>query len=463
MLQKIKIPHTLVLLFTMMVLALISTYLLPQGEFNRQEDDHGHTVVIPGSYHHLEHKQLLKPWHLFTVIPRAFEETQGIIFFVFIIGGALAVIRASGVIDAFMGRLIAKYGNKPYVLMFSTMFVFSIASSTLGMAEEFIPFVPILLMLCLALKFDRITAIGMMVVGYGIGYGVAALNPFTVMVAQEVAQLKPTSGIGYRLAWFLPFFMLGFHHVYSYSKKVFENPEKSLLKDDEEIYDAPLTKQTEKVSRKNWVILIFIIIALALIVYGISEPSGWQWYLVELGAVFIGLTIAVALISGLSADKTAKEFAAGATELTTTALLIGFARAIALILQDGMVLDTIVYALASPLERVGPELASVGMYVIQSLINFFIPSGSGQAYVTMPLMTPIADLSGISRQIAVLAYQFGDGFTNMVVPTNAVLMGILGIGRIPYDRWFRFIFPLILKLWLVGSIALILAVLIGYK
>ena len=152
----------------------------------------------------------------------------------------------------------------------------------------------------------------------------------------------------------------------------------------------------------------------------------------------------------------------GATELTTTALLVGFARAIALILQDGQVLDTIVYALASPLEKVGPELASVGMYVIQSLINFFIPSGSGQAYVTMPLMTPIADLSGISRQIAVLAYQFGDGFTNMVVPTNAVLMGILGIGRIPYDRWFKFIFPLILKLWLFGSIALIIAVLIGY-
>jgi len=184
---------------------------------------------------------------------------------------------------------------------------------------------------------------------------------------------------------------------------------------------------------------------------------------VELGAVFLGLTIVVAIIGKLSPDRTAREFAIGATELTTTALLIGFARAIALILQDGQVLDTIVYALASPLERLGPELASVGMYVIQSLINFFIPSGSGQAYVTMPLMTPIADLSGISRQIAVLAYQFGDGFTNMIVPTNAVLMGILGIGKIPYDRWFKFIFPLILKLWLFGSIALIIAVLIGYQ
>jgi uncharacterized ion transporter superfamily protein YfcC len=446
----------------MMVLALISTYLLPQGEFDRAEDDHGHTVVVPGSFHQLEHKELLKPWHLFTVIPRAFAETQGIIFFVFIIGGALAVIRSTGVIDAFMARLIDKYGNKPYILMFSTMFVFSIASSTLGMAEEFIPFVPILLMLCLALKFDRITAIGIMVVGYGIGYGVAALNPFTVMVAQEVAQLKPTSGIGFRLALFLPFFLVGFHHVYAYSKKVYKNPGKSLLKDDE-TFDISLPEKGKKISMRYWIILVLIILSLILIVYGISEASGWGWYLIELGAVFLALTVIVAIIGRLSADKTAREFAVGATELTTTALLIGFARAIALILQDGLVLDTIVYGLASPLEQVGPELASVGMYVIQSIINFFIPSGSGQAYVTMPLMIPIADLSGISRQIAVLAYQFGDGFTNMVVPTNAVLMGILGIGRIPYDKWFKFIFPLILKLWLLGSIALIIAVLIGYK
>ena len=229
-------------------------------------------MVVPGSFHTLEQKEMLKPWHIFTVIPRAFEETQGIIFFIFIIGGALAVIRATGVIDAFMGRLIQKYGSKPYILMFSTMLVFSVASSTLGMAEEFIPFVPILLMLCLALDFDRITAIGIMVVGYGIGYGVAALNPFTVMVAQEVAQLKPTSGFGYRLALFLPFFLLGFHHVYAYSKKVRKDPSRSLLKDNETM-DVTLPEKVGKITRKNWIILIFILAALILIVYGISEVS----------------------------------------------------------------------------------------------------------------------------------------------------------------------------------------------
>jgi len=462
MLQKIKVPHTLVLLFTMMVLALIATYLLPQGEFDTKVDAKGHTVVIPGSYHEAGNVERLKPWHIFTVIPRAFAQTQDIIFFVFIIGGALAVIRATGMIDAFLGKLIQKYRDKPWMLIFFTMLVFSIGSSTLGMAEEFIPFVPVLLILCLSLRLDRITAIGVMVVGYGIGYGVAALNPFTVMVAQEIAQLKPTSGILYRLLLFLPFFMVGYFHVSAYAKKVYRDPAKSYLETDVTL-DLELPTENTRIKKRHWLILVVIILALLLIVFGISELSGWNWYLVELGAVFLGVTVLVAILAGLSPDKTAIEFSKGATELTVTALLIGFARSIALILEDGVVLHTIVDGLASPLERAGPELASVGMYIIQSFINFFIPSGSGQAYVTMPLMTPIADLAGISRQVAVLAYQFGDGFTNMVVPTNAVLMGILGIGRIPYDKWFKFIFPLILKLWVLGSVALILAVLIGYR
>jgi uncharacterized ion transporter superfamily protein YfcC len=297
-------------------------------------------------------------------------------------------------------------------------------------------------------------------VGYGIGYGVAALNPFTVMVAQEIAQLKPTSGISFRLFLFIPFFAVGFLHVYTYAKKVYRHPEKSF--DREVDMDFELPKDDAPIKKRHWFILLVIFLALLLIIYGISELSGWNWYLVELGAVFLGVTVLVAFIGRLSPDKTAIEFSNGAAELTTTALLIGFARSIALILEDGVVLHTIVDGLASPLGQAGPEIGSVGMYLIQSLINFFIPSGSGQAYVTMPLMTPIADIAGISRQVAVLAYQFGDGFTNMIVPTNAVLMGILGIGKIPYDKWFKFIFPLILKLWLLGSVALVFAVLIGY-
>ncbi|MDZ7604805.1 MAG: TIGR00366 family protein [Cyclobacteriaceae bacterium] len=169
------------------------------------------------------------------------------------------------------------------------------------------------------------------------------------------------------------------------------------------------------------------------------------------------------LIGRLNADKAAITFGIGASELASTALMIGFARSVALILEDGEVMHTIVYYLSVPLQKAGPELAAVGMFFFQSFVNLFIPSGSGQAFVTMPLMTPMADILNVTRQTAVLAYQFGDGFTNMIVPTNAVLMGIIGMAGITYDKWFKFVWPLMIKIWITGTIALVIAVVIGYK
>lgn len=457
--MKFEVPHTLVLLFGMMVFALLLTYLLPQGSFETIENEHGRSEVIPGSYEKTTEKSLLSAWSVFTVLPRAFADSQGIIFFIFIIGGALSVIKSTGVIDAFLGKMLNKFGSRPQILIVLSMLVFSIGSSTLGMAEEYLPFITVLIALCFGMKMDVISAVGIMVVGYGIGYGVAAINPFTVMIAQEVAEVPPTSGMWYRLLLFVPFFLIGWHHVQKYALGVRRDSSKSLMYNVENTQDHQEAVYPE-LTKMHWVIFTLTVLALGLIVYGISN---WHWYLTELGAVFFGLTVLVVLVYRINPSKAAKAFGIGASELTMTALLIGFARSIALLLEDGQVLHTIVNYLAIPLQQTGPELASVGMYIIQSVFNFFIPSGSGQAYVTMPLMSPIADLTGVSRQIAVLAYQFGDGFTNMIVPTNAVLMGIIGIAGIPYDKWFRFIIPLMIKFWILGSMALVIAVWIGYN
>ena len=202
------------------------------------------------------------------------------------------------------------------------------------------------------------------------------------------------------------------------------------------------------------------LVAMALLIVGLKF---WGWYLIEMGALFLGLAIVLGLIGRLSVDDTAREFSVGAAELTTTALLIGFARAIQVVLDDGRVVDTIIHGMARPLQSLVPELAAIGMFAMQSVLNFFIPSGSGQAYVTMPLMAPLADLVGVSRQVAVLAYQFGDGFTNILVPTNAVLVGILAMAGVPFDRWLRFVVPFMLKVWILGSIALAVAVSIGFS
>ena len=455
--MKFKIPHTLVLLFGLMIVALMLTWVVPSGEFQTEITD-GREVVVPGSFTETDDKPLLSPLSLFTVVPRALADAQGIIFFIFIIGGALAVIRETGAIDAFLGSVISRFGNRPGLLIFSAMFAFAAASATLGMAEEYIPFAIILISLCVALKMDTVTAIGTMVVGYGIGYGVALINPFTVLVAQDIAGLRPGSGLGYRAIISVPFLAVGFHHVWAYAKRVQINPKNSFVYGIDAA-SAPEPQDYPPMTARRIAVLLATVAVLLGLVAGIFFA---QWYLTELGAMFLGLAIAVGIISGIGLDNTAVVFGKGAAELTGTALLIGFARAIAMLLEDGGILHTIVDSLSGPLASAGAEFAAVGMLFIQSILNFFIPSGSGQAFVTMPLMAPIGDLVGVTRQVSVLAFQFGDGLMNMIVPTNPVLMGILGLAGIPYNKWFRFIMPLLLKLLVLCAVSLIVAVWIGY-
>jgi len=460
--NRLKVPHTLVLLFGMVGLGQILTYLLPAGAFDRIENAAGRLQVVPGSFHLTPEVEALSPLALFTAIPKGFSAAHEIIFFVFIIGGAFAVLRASGAVDAALGSLLRRLGNRPFWLVTGGILVFALGSSTIGMAEEYLPFVPVLIVLAHALGYDAIVAVGIMAVGYSIGYGVAALNPFTLMIAQDVAGLEPASGLWYRLALFCVFLPIGIHHVWSYAKKVGDDPGASLLADIETQPEPssghPGAGHPDMTATHRWVLGV-VAGTLLVLVYGLSR---WHWYLVEMGALFVGLAIVLAFVARMSPDRTATEFGKGAAELTTTALMIGVARGIQVVLDEGGVVDTIVHGISLPLQELPGALSAVGMFFVQSVANFFIPSGSGQAYVTMPIMAPLADLVGVTRQVAVLAYQFGDGFTNILVPTNAVIVGILAMAAVPFDRWFRFIIPFMIKMWIVGSIALALAVLIGY-
>lgn len=459
MIVKIQLPHTLVLLFGLMVVSLILTWIIPSGAFETEVNEQGQEVIIPDTFTEAEEKERLTPVALLTVVPRALADAQGIIFFVLIVGGAIAVVRETGAIDAFLGKVINRFSTSPGLLIGSAMFLFALASATLGMAEEYIPFTLILISLCVALRMDTITAVGTMVVGYGIGYGIAIINPFTLLVAQDIAELPPGSGMGFRAAIAVPFLAVGFHHVWRYSRSVQSNPQNSYVHGIDEA-QPPEPQEYPELTGKRIGVLITSVIILIGMIFGIALAD---WYLIELGAIFLALTIATGLIGGLGPSHIATTFGSGAATLTGTALLIGFARSIALLLEDGEILHTIVNGLAAPLASVGAEMAAIGMLVIQSILNFFIPSGSGQAFVTMPLMAPIGDIVGVSRQIAVLAFQFGDGLMNMVVPTNPVLMGVLGLAGIPYSSWFRFIYPLLLKLFALCSLALVVAVWIGYQ
>jgi uncharacterized ion transporter superfamily protein YfcC len=453
------VPHTLVLLFAIMVVALIATWLLPQGSFETAVTPAGRTVVVPDTYTRADERVFLPPWELFTAVPRAMADAQAIIFFLLIVGGAIAVLRATGTVDALLGTILRRVGHSPGLLIGVGTTVFAVGSSTLGASTEYIPFATLLVALCLAMGMDAMTAIAIMVVGYGIGYGVAVLNPYTVIVAQGIAEVPPVSGLAFRLALFVPFLAIGVHHIWRYAKRVQADPSMSLVAGVEGVPDSAAADYPP-LSGRRLIVTLLTVLALVSMVYGIPVRG---WYLVELGAIWFALAIIAGAVGGLQLDETAKRFAAGASDLAAVALLVGFARSIALILEDGQVLHTIVHGMSVPLRQVGPELAAVGMLAMQTLLNFFIPSGSGQAFATMPIMAPLSDVVGVTRQVAVLAFQFGDGFSNMILPTNIVLMAILGFAGIPYDRWFRFVGPLLLKLMLAATIALVVAVLIGYE
>ncbi|MGY6588203.1 MAG: YfcC family protein [Wenzhouxiangella sp.] len=455
-----RVPNTLTLLFFLMVLALVATWLIPQGFFDTELNEAGRAVVIPGSYTMVEERNLMTPLELFTAVPRAFAAASDIIFFLFIIGGVLAIIRATGTIDALLGRLLESFSTRPALLVAAVIFSFAFASSAVGSSGEYIPFVIILVGLCRALRMDPMTAVAMIISGYGVGYGVAAFNPYTVVVAQGVAGLDTYSGWPVRLALLVPFGLIAVHHVWRYADRVRRDPAASLVNDDALVESAEPPKDYPAMNAGHVMIILGFFAALGVAVWGIATRG---WYLNELGAAFLVLGIVAAAIGRLGPSLTAEKFIIGARELTETALLVGIARGIALIMEDGQILHTIVHYLSLPLNLVGAELSAVGMLIIQSILNLFIPSGSGQAFVTMPLMVPLGDLVGVTPQVSVLAYQLGDGFTNMIIPTNAILMGILGMAGISYAKWLKFAWPLMLKLFAAATLVLVGAVWFGFE
>lgn len=445
-------PDALVLLFLLIVLAQLATYVLPAGEFERDGRQ-----VVRGTYHAVE-ADPLPPLAFLTSIPAGLAAAQDIIFFVFIAGGIIALIRATGAVDALIGTALRRFGSRPALLITGMVLLFALGSSTVGMAEEYVAFIPILVTLSLALRMDAVVAVGIVYVGAGVGYACAALNPFTVLIAQDIAGLPLTSGQAVRWLLLVVCAAVGVHHLLRYAGRLRGDPAASLVagvdysSGFEQPADVPLT-------RGHLTVAVIFAAGIGVFVYGTAARG---WYLVELSAVFLAIGLLAALAGRLGPNAAARAFLGGAADMTTTALLIGFARTIQVVLSDAQVIDTVIQGLAEPLGTLPGHAAAVGMLAVQTICNFFIPSGSGQAFVTMPIMAPLADLTGVTRQTAVLAYQFGDGFTNMIVPTNAVLMGILGLGRIPYASWVRFVLPLLIKLNLVAVIALVIAVQFGY-
>lgn len=459
--KKFKVPHTYVILFSVVMVMALLTYLVPAGEYDRVKDEAtGRTIIDPASFHAVDQKPTTF-FALTSAVPKGMEAAASIIFFIFIVGGSMQIITATGAIEAGVGKTAKALKGKEKFMIPIFLLIFALGGATFGMAEETIVFVPIGIALARALGFDAITGTAMVTLGAACGFNSGFMNPFTVGVAQGIAQLPMFSGIGLRLVAFVVFIILTAVYIIRYAEKVKKNPELSIVADLEiedkdqqiDIDNIPVLNTRHKLA------LLALLVGFGFIIYGVFKKG---WYIQEIASTFLAMGVIGGLLGGLNPSKVASEFVVGARSIVFGALVVGVARSILVTMQEGVIIDSIVHGLATAIQALPKSISILGMYVVQIIINFFIPSGSGQASATMPIMTPLSDIIGVTRQTAVMAFQFGDGFTNSIIPTSASLMGYLSIGKIPYEKWLKFIWPLML-IWIgSGAVFLIFANIIGY-
>ena len=453
--KKWKTPHTFVILVAIIIIAAIATYLIPAGEFTRFKDAAtGKTLVEAGSYHRIASNPLnplLIPSAIYTGIVKS--------TFMLIIGGAFEVITSTGALTALCKKLSKTFSKHKYAVIPVFLTLFSIFGFTMGMSSEVMIFVPIGITLALFLGLDKVTGTAMIALGAAVGFTAGILNPFNVGVAQDIAELQLFSGMAYRIVILVILLAATSAYIIIYAKKVAANPEKSVIYGIQEDTEYTFEDVSDSISKSQIAVLVIMAAGFGILIYGLSKKG---WYFEEMSGLFIFMGIACGLVSGYGPSRIAKEFGNGAKGIVVGCLIIGIARTVEVILSDAKILDTIVYGIVNIVNVMPGSIKAVGMFICQSLINCVIVSGTGQAAVTMPLMVPVSDLVGISRQTAVLAFQLGDGFSNSVLPMSSSLMGYLAVSKIPYSKWLKFMMPLFLIWTALGCLFMLGALIIGY-
>lgn len=415
--KKIKIPGTYVIIASLLLLCAAVTWFVPDGE--------------------------PQTWQVFSALYHGFVRQAGIIVFILVVGGAFWLLNQTGAIAAGISRFIGRVGHHDKWVLVAITLLFSLAGAVFGMSEETIPFVGIVVPLVVSLGYDALMGMLVVYVAANVGFSAAFLNPFTVGIAQGMADLPLFSGMGYRLfCWaLLTVLLAGFVVVYARRTKR-RSP----------AAEHGAGTQTEPLTRRQSWILLVLLLTVVLLVVGVTV---WKWYLPEITGLFLAMGIVCGVIAGFSANRIADELIAGAKDILSAALVVGFATGLIVILQDGQAIDSLLSALQRGMEGSGPLASLSSMYGIQALINFIIPSATAKAAATIPIMAPFSDLVGVSRQAMVLAFQFGDGFTNMITPTSGVLIAALAMARIPYTEWVKRAWKWVAVLLLLGFLLLV--------
>ena len=456
--RKFKLPHIFVLLTGIIIVCAILTWILPAGEFDRQTNAAGTEVVVPGTYHTVDASPV-GPFETLKSLYNGMLNGGGVIFFVFIAYASIGLIISTGAFNGLVaGLLKILKGKARAVIIPIFILVLGCVSSTIGVFEEAFPFIPIFVGIAIAMGYDALVGLGIVALGVGLGYSGAVMNPFTVGMAQDIAGIPQMSGIGFRIICHVVMIIVASTLLIRYALKVQADPTKSYVYGDDfsHMEMDPQGIEHHSFGIREKAVLAVLALGVVVIVWGVKTKG---WYFEDLSAVFLLMGIVSSFIMGWGPDTIAQKMAASFTDIAVACMIIGFSRGILVVLQSGHIIDTIVYGISIPLGKFPAWIASELMLVVQTLLNFLIPSGSGQAVTSMPIMAPLADLIGVSRQVSVLAFQFGDGLSNIIWPT-AMAPIMCGIAGIKIEKWWKLIVPIFLALLVTQGVLIAAATIV---
>ena len=442
-----KFCNTYFLIFSIMLAVAALTWLVPAGQYDRVEKD-GRTYAVAGSFHTVAAVPQGIGQALQAPI-KGFAQCAEIIAFILVVGALFTVIERTGAVNTLIKKVsffFARHSKYRILFIPTCMFLFSLCGAVFGMEEETLIFIPIFIPLALSLGYDTLVGMAIPFIGAFTGFSSAFINPFTVGIAQTIAQLPMYSGWQYRVVvWFIFTSVVAAFFTW-YGEKIRKHPSKSMTAKMDVVRRAELNivndvvvDETFRLTRAHKLVFLSFAAGMGVLFYGIVK---YQWYMTEIAAVFLGVTIAVAYFGKLKLNETTDAILAGAQSMIGVAVLMALARSIVIIAADGHILDTFLHSMTQGLGHLHPILASQAMFGVQTLLNVFIASGSGQAVLTMPIMIPLGDLVDVSRQTVILAYQFGEGWGNPIIPTAPVTMGALALAGISYTAWVKWFMKL---------------------
>ncbi len=455
-----KMPDTYVIVVIMLLIVAVLTFIIPAGTYDTIETETGQKLIDPESFHSVDQSPTTIKGLLFAFYT-GLKNNASMIFFVMLIGGYMEIALATSSIQRGLRIMIAKMKDKAFIMIPIVMIFFAILGATGVLINAVVAFIPLGLAVAEIMGMDRVAAMAFLYLGTYAGFNSSFMAASSVQIAQQMADLPLLSGMGFRVVVTCIIVAVTIAYVMRYCLRITKDPRLSIMPTEEYPFDEDLSAEVnDKFTGKDIVILILVFGGLALYVYGCIR---YKWGYDYMAAIMLVACVAAGFVGGMGPSQVARTFVEGSKKMVYAALLIGLASCISIILTDGQIIHTIIHAITIPLAAMPKALAAVFMFLVNLVFNFFVSSASGQAAIVMPIMVPMADILGISRQVAVLAFQYGDGFSNSIIPTSGVLMAALGVAKVPFDKWVKFMWPLFLVWTVIGCIAVATGVAINLQ